>query len=82
LLPQNYTFMIHSSILLFNWFVYGKGVVILTFSVWAIFLFYDYFIRTSESKDLILENPTILPKTFDSRPQIQTNTIEFDSMIK
>ena len=74
--------MIHSSILLFNWNAYGKGVGILTACVWAIFLFYDYFIRGSESKDSILDNPTLGKKTPDHRPQVHAETIEFDSMIK
>lgn len=74
--------MIHSSILLFNWNAYGKGVGILTACVWAIFLFYDYFIRGSESKDSILDNPSSLGKNVDHRTQIHTDTIEYDSMIK
>jgi hypothetical protein len=74
--------MIHSSILLFDWNSYGKGVGILTACVWAIFFFYDYFIRGSESKDSILDNPSNAGKTFDHRPQIHTETVEFDSMIK
>jgi hypothetical protein len=74
--------MIHSSILLFNWNSYGKGVGILTAGVWAVFCFYDYFIRDSGSKDSILDNPSTLGKNFDHRPQIQTETVEFDSMIK
>lgn len=74
--------MIHSSILLFNWNAYGKGVGILTACVWGVFFFYDYFIRASESKDSILDNPSTAGKNFDHRPQIQTQTIEYDSMIK
>jgi hypothetical protein len=74
--------MIHSSILLFDWNYFGKGVGILTACVWAVFFFYDYFIRGAESKDSILDNPSRAGKNFDHRPQIHTETVEYDSMIK
>lgn len=74
--------MSHSSIFLFNWNAYGKGVAILTICFWAIFFFYDYFIRSSESKDSILDNPSSLGKNYDHRPQIYTDKVEYDSMIK
>lgn len=73
--------MNHCSILLFNWTAYGKGVGIITAVTWAIFFFYDYFIRGSEKKDSIFDNPSSKPNGFDQRMQVETETVEFDSMI-
>ena len=72
----------HCSILLFNWNAYSKGVGIATLVVWGVFFFYDYFIRDVESKDSIFDNPSSKANSFDNRPQIHTNKVEFDSMIK
>jgi hypothetical protein len=74
--------MNHCTILLFYWQTYAKGVGITTLCVWAIFFFYDYFIRSVANKDAILENPSSKSNQFDKRTQIQTDKVEFDSMIQ
>ena len=74
--------MSYCSILLFNWIVYSKVVGIATLAVWGIFLFYDYFIRSTHTKESIFDNPNSKANSFDNRPQIHTNQVEFDSMIK
>lgn len=73
--------MNHSSILLFNWNVYGIGVGSLTLCTWAIFFFYDYFIHGQHSKESMFDNPSSLGKSLDMRTQIQAEKVEFDSMI-
>ncbi len=73
--------MNHSSILLFNWNVYGIGVGTLTLCTWAVFFFYDYFISSQHSKESMFDNPSSLGKSLDTRTQIQSEKVEFDTMI-
>ncbi|MFY7889584.1 MAG: hypothetical protein ACOVOW_11770 [Spirosomataceae bacterium] len=67
----------------FPWTDFFLYTGICTLACWASFFFYDYFITGSQVKENIYDNPIAKKaKSVDTRPQITTDTVEFDSMLK
>ena len=67
----------------FPWESFIKYTSIITLIVWAGFFFYDYFILGSKTKEDIYDNPiNKKTKELDTRQQVLTDKVEFDSMLK
>ena len=67
----------------FPWTDFFLYTGICTLACWACFFFYDYFITGSQVKEDIYDNPIAKKeKSVDTRTQITTDTVEFDSMLK
>jgi hypothetical protein len=72
-----------TNIISFPWTDFFQYTGICTLLCWACFFFYDYFITGSQVKDNIYDNPIVKKeKSIDTRTQITTDTVEFDSMLK
>jgi hypothetical protein len=66
----------------FPWSHFLQWTLILTLASWACFFFYDYFILGSKVQDDIYHNPLQDKSSgVDTREQIQTKQVEFDSLL-
>ena len=67
----------------FPWELFIQYTSILTLIIWAGFFFYDYFIVGTQVKEDIYDNPISKKSSEnDTREQVLTNKVEFDSMLK